>query len=327
MKKAFVILILSPLGLVAQSGGSFSFQSLNLVNNARTAALGGYSVSMADGDASLFSQNPALLDSVKSGDAVFMYNPFFLDINALTGQYVTEVGGMGTFGFGLTYINYGSFIQSDNTGAESGTFNAQDYVFTVGKASRIGSFVLGANLKFVHSGIAGYNADVMVIDFGGLYKPNPHFLAAMVISSIGVVLNDYSDGNATIPIEVLAGMTFQPEGMPIRFTLTGHNLSDKDSEFYTIDEKPNFIDQIFKRVSLGGEILFSKNFNFLMGYDHNRKRELTLDQTAGGAGFSYGFMIRMKKYQFRFSRATYQAAGGTSFISIQSNLKEFKKIF
>ncbi len=80
-------------------------------------------------------------------------------------------------------------------------------------------------------------------------------------------------------------------------------------------------------MSIGGEILFSDNFHVLLGYDHNRKRELTLDETAGGAGFSYGFMIRMKKYQFRFSRATYQAAGGTSFISLQTNLKEVKKIF
>ena len=73
--------------------------------------------------------------------------------------------------------------------------------------------------------------------------------------------------------------------------------------------------------------MFSQNVHFLFGYDHNRKRELRLERTAGGAGFSYGFMIRIRKYQFRFSRATYHTAGGTSYISLQTNLKEVKKIF
>lgn len=285
-------------------------------------------MSTADGDLSVFAENPALLDSVDMGDAVVLYNPFFSDINAFTGQYATEVGGLGVFGFGLTYINYGAFQQTDETGAESGTFSAQDFVFTVGKAHRVGPFVLGSNLKFVQSGIAGYNASAMVVDIGGIYSlPRSGFTAGLAISNLGVIFSDYTELGGELPLDVSAGITFKPEGMPIRFTLTGHNLTDTGNQFFDTDNNPNFADQIFKRMSIGGEILFSDNFHVLLGYDHNRKRELTLEETAGGAGFSYGFMIRMKKYQFRFSRATYQAAGGTSFISLQTNLKEVKKIF
>ncbi len=328
MKKSLFIAFLFPLLLSAQSGGTYSFQSLFLTNNARTAALGGYNVSLADGDASLFGQNPALLDSSRSGDVVFMYNPFFVDINAMTAQYVTEIGSLGKVGFGLTYIGYGDFQQTDATGAASGTFNAQDYVLIIGKSHRLGPFVLGANFKFIHSGIAGFSANAVAMDLGGLYQlPRSSFSAGMVISNLGVVLSDYTDQNSALPLQVTAGISFKPEGMPMRFTLTGHNFIDPSDEFYDQDASPNFADETFKRISLGGELLLSKNFHFLIGYDHNKKRELRLEETAGGAGFSFGFMLQVKKYQIRFSRATYQAAGGTSYLSIQSNLKDMKKIF
>ncbi len=197
----------------AQSGGSYTFQSLNLVNNARTAALGGYNVSTADGDLSVFAVNPALLDSVDMGDAVVLYNPFFSDINAFTGQYATEVGGLGVFGFGLTYINYGAFQQTDETGAESGKFSAQDFVFTVGKAHRVGPFVLGSNLKFVQSGIAGYNASAMVVEIGGIYSlPHSGFTAGLAISNLGMIFSDYTELGGELPLDFSAGYHLQTRG-------------------------------------------------------------------------------------------------------------------
>ncbi|MCP4457041.1 MAG: type IX secretion system protein PorQ [Cytophagales bacterium] len=328
MKKFLIILFVNPILLIGQSGGSTSFHALNLINNARTAALGGYNVSLADGDLAMISQNPALLDSVGSGSIVFMYNPFFADINALTFQYATEFGSLGSIGFGLTSVNYGEFAQTDETGEESGTFNARDYVFTIGKSHRLGPFVLGSNIKFIHSGIAGYTASAIALDFAGLYQlPNSDFSAGMVINNLGIVISDFTESSAELPLQVTAGISFKPEGMPIRFSLTGHNFTDAENKFFEKDENPNFADKILKRLSIGGELMFSRNVHFLFGYDHNRKRELTLEQTAGGAGFSYGLMIQMKKYRFRFSRATYHAAGGTSYISLQSNLKDIKKIF
>jgi hypothetical protein len=320
-------MLLSPYVVMGQSGGSYGFQALNLVNNARTAALGGYNVSLA-GDVALFGQNPALLDSTHAGDAVFMYNPFFGDINALTFQYAANTKALGAFAFGVTYIDYGTFIQTDATGAEMGEFHARDYVLTVGKSHRVGPFVLGSNVKFVHSGIAGFSANALALDIGGLYQmPRSNFSAGMVISNVGVILSDYTGADMVLPMRVTTGITFKPEGMPIRFSLTGHQLLDGQEEFYDTDPNPNFADEVFRRVSVGGEVLLGKNVHFLIGYDHNRKRELRLEETAAGSGISYGFLLNFKKYAFRFSRATYHAAGGTSYVSLQSNLKEMKKLF
>jgi hypothetical protein len=327
LKYLLTIALLVPVLVYAQSGGSSGFQALRLMTNARTAALGGENVSTTGGDLSVFQQNPALLDSVNTSDAVFMYNPFFADIQAITFQYQAEFNKMGALAFGINYINYGEFQQTDDTGAASGTFHARDYVITVGKSHRLGPFVMGANLKFVHSGIAGYTANAMALDLGGVFQVSKNFSTGMVIANLGGVLSDYSDGNNSLPLTVKAGFTFKPEHMPIRFTLTGHNFTDGEREFYLQKEKPNFADHLFTRVTIGGEILFSKNINFLLGYDHNRKQELRLEESSGGAGFSYGVMVGVKDFRFRFSRATYHAAGGTSYISVQRNLKTFKKLF
>lgn len=329
MKKILIILFFGPIPLIGQSGGSTSFQALNLVNNARTAALGGYNASLANGDLAMVSQNPALLDSVESGDIVFMYNPFFANINALTFQYIPDFDCIGRLAIGLTYINYGEFTQADDTGEENGHFNARDYVFAIGKSHRLGPFVLGANLKFIYSGIAGYAASAMALDLGGLYQlPNSDFSAGMVINNLGIIISDYTESNAALPLQITTGITFKPEGMPIRFSLTGHNFTDAENKFFEQDDKmSNFVDHILKRISIGGELMFGKHVHFLFGYDHNRKRELRLKQLAGGTGFSYGIMIRVRKFQFRFSRVIYHVSGGTNYLSLQYNLKGIKKIF
>lgn len=327
MSRIAYIVICIPLIVNAQDGGTNSFQALNLMTNARSAAIGGYNVSTADGDLSVFQQNPALLDSTQTSDAVFMYNPFFADINAVTFQYATSFNRVGQVAFGLNYIQYGEFEMTDDTGASLGTFQASDYLVTVGKSSRMGPFVLGANLKFVHSGIAGYTASALAVDLGGVYSRDELLSVGMVMSNLGVVLSDYTGKNVSLPISVKAGVTFKPQYMPIRFTLTAHNFTDAERSFYTENENPNFADALFTRLSVGGELLFSKNVNFLIGYDHNRKQELRLDDISGGAGFSYGVLIGIRDFRFRFSRATYHAAGGTSYISVQRNLKTFKKLF
>jgi len=331
LEKAGIILLSALLATFSggcQSGGSTGFQALQLINNARTAGLGGYNVSWADGDLALFFQNPAILDSTQSGDAVIMYNPFFADINAFTGQYVAQFPVIGKIGFGLTYVDYGSFDQTDATGAASGEFTARDLMLVLGKSFTSGPFTLGTNIKFIQSGISGYQAHALTIDLGGLYRtPGSDLTIGMAIRNLGVAFSGYDDDAPALPLQIETGVSFQPEGMPIRFSLTAHNFTDASDDFFDEDENPNLADDVLKRVSVGAEILISPNVHVLLGYDHNRKRELRLEETGGGAGFSYGFMVDIRRYRLRFSRSTFHAAGGTSFLSLQTNIREFRKMF
>ncbi len=310
-------------------GGQSSYQSLNLSLNPRATALGGTTISLADGDISQFFENPATLDSVEDKTLFIHINPYFADIFVYTGAYTFHIGDMGNFASGINYVNYGSFSSTDKTGNELGNFQAQDYTITIGKSHQVGIFTLGANLKLIHSSIESYGSTAILMDIGGIFRIKKNWSVAMVFQNIGARLSEFTDfSKPRIPFDVKLGTSFKPEHMPFRFTLTTTNLVEQN--FNDLDENSGrsnsgTINKVWKRVNIGAELLLSKHFQFLVGYSHKRRQELKLDESGGGTGFSYGIMIKVKQIEFRFSRATFHMAGGSSFISIRTNLNDFKK--
>ncbi len=329
MRALVVICCFLPLLANSQVGGPFGYQSLNLTSNPRTAALGGTTISLADGDLSQFFENPATLDSVKNKNLFVHFNPYFADLFVYSGAYTFNIGGLGNFAAGINYVNYGTFRATDETGSDLGDFNAQDYTITFGKSHQLGIFTLGANLKLTHSSIESYGSTAILMDIGGVFRVNKNWTVAMVFENIGAHLTDFTGiSSAKIPFDVKLGTSFKPEYMPLRFTLTSTNLVERNFNDSSGDtgRSTNSIDEVWKRVNMGTEILLSENFQLLVGYSHKRKKELRLDETGGGAGFSYGIMLKVKRVEFRFSRATFHAAGGSSFISLRTDLNDFKKI-
>lgn len=315
---------------MGQIGGRSAYQALNLTTNPRAAALGGTSLSLADGDVSQFFENPAALDSTKSGDAFFHINPYFADVSIYSIAYAFDVKDVKGFAAGVSYVNFGSFEMKDETGTSLGTFSANDYVFTVGKAHRLGPFALGINLKLANTRIDTYSSSAFLADVGGTFTLSKNWKIAMVMENMGIRLTEFSAFESpAIPFDVRLGTSFKPQYMPIRFTVTTNNLVDENELLgsETTGRANNGIDKVWKRINLGAELLLSDNFQLLFGYNHKRKQELSLTDLGAGVGFSYGLMVRVKRVEIRFSRATYHSAGGgSSFISLQTNMKDFKKI-
>lgn len=314
--------------LIAQIGGQLDYQSLNYTTNPRAAALSGSAISMGDGDISQFFENPATLDSVREGNIFFHVNPYFTDVSVYSLAYAFDIKEMSGFAFGVNYMNFGSFQMTDETGQEIGTFSASDYVISLGKAHQLGPFTLGANIKFINSSIDIYSSSAVAADLGGLFRISKNWTVGMVVENMGIPISQNEVSKPALPFDVKVGTSFKPEYMPLRFTLTSSNLTDNNLslEEENTGRSTSGIDNVLKRINLGAELILSQNFQLLFGYNHKRKQELRLDSFGGGAGFSYGLMVRVKRIQLRFSRATYHAAGGSSFISLQTNLKDFKKI-
>ncbi len=329
MRVLILIACFVPLLGWTQIGGQLNYQSLNLTTNPRAAALGGTSISLVDGDVSQFFENPAALDSVTDKNIFFQINPYFADISVYSGAYSFNIGALGTFAAGLNYVNYGSFEMTDEMGNELGTFQAQDYTIQVGKAHAVGPFTLGANLKLTHSSIDTYGSTALLVDIGGVFRVTPNWSVAMVFENIGATITDFTTlSSPKIPFDVKLGTTFKPQYMPLRFTLTTTNLVNENS-ILEDDEggrSNKAVDKVLKRMNVGAEVLLSNNFQLLVGYSHKRKQELSLEDVGGGAGFSYGLIVKIKRIELRFSRATFHAAGGSSFISLQTDLNDFKKI-
>ena len=328
MRYLLAILIALPLHLIAQIGGQLDYQALTLTSNPRAAALAGSAISLGDGDLSQFFDNPATLDSTAAGDVFLNINPYFADINVYSLAYSFDLKKMKRLAIGMQYLNLGSFQMTDETGTVLGTFSAADYVVSVGKSHQLGPLVLGANLKVASSSVDIYSTTAVLADIGGLFRVNKNWSVAMVLKNMGATVAHSNISRPMLPFDVRIGTSFKPEYMPLRFTVTTTNLVDRNfnTEEQTTGRSNNTIDMVLKRMNLGAELLLSDNFQVLFGYNHKRKQELRLQTLGGGAGFSFGLMARVKRFQVRYSRAIFHAAGGTSFISLQTNLNEFKKI-
>lgn len=300
---------------------------------ARNAALGGRVVSLADGDLMQFAHNPAVLDSVEIADVAVNFSPLFSGIYSFSGAFAANVGGLGKMAFGLTYLDYGDFTETLANGDEIGDFTVNDLVIMAGKSHRIASFTIGANVKYATNAIAGFGSSLFLADFGGIYRaPNADFTAGLVFKNFGFVLSDYAEaGTNEVPFDVQISTSIKPQYMPFRFSLSAFNLAENDLYFQpegaiSRSRTVEVADKIFRRINIGTEFILHESIQLLFGYSHLMRQELKIGQEAYGAGLSYGLAIGIRQFKLRYTHATYHAAGGTDFFTIQTNINSFKKI-
>lgn len=241
------------------------------------------------------------------------------------------MGRFGPLAIALSWLNYGDFVETADNGDELGSFTATDYVLTVGKSHSVQSFTFGANVKYAFNGIAGYNASLLLADIGGVYQsPVSQFTAAILLKNMGFALSNFANVREPAPFDVQLGLTVKPEHMPFRFTFSAYNLSERDRYFRENLATGRLVrqaDRVFRKLNVGAELVLHPNLQLLAGYSHLRRQELRLNDQANGAGWSFGFALVVKHIHIQYAHATYHAAGGTDWITLQSNLNAFKKLF
>ena len=313
----------------AQVGGQRSFDFLNIPGDARTAALGGANVTLAGKDVNGFAQNPALLDSTVHNHFSLSYLNYLGGVDFTNLSYARTLEKYGTWGVNLKYIAYGSIISYDPSGFELGTFDSNEFVLAITHARETGVFSLGGSLKFALSDIAGFKANAMLVDLGGRFRhPEKDLTIGLAIKNLGVILKDYDElSQSDLPFDVQLGISFKPKHMPFRFSATAYHLYQADIAFFNPqgninnqeDNEPGVADKIFRHMVFAAEFVPSKNFNLRVGYNHLMRRELRLEETSGGAGFSFGVMFRVKAFEFAYSKALYHVASSTNHLTLTSN--------
>lgn len=328
----------------AQIGGKSTYQFLNIISSAKTAALGGYSIAIPDADLEMAYFNPALLDTNLSNQIGFDYVNYFSDINYGFAGYAKDYGKLGTFMASVKYIHYGEFIWADETSAILGDFTVSESAYTIGwsKAYKYG-LRYGANLKAVYSNFFQYNSFGMLLDFGGVYhKPEKGFMAALVVKNIGRQFTTYTPGNyEPLPFEIQLGMSKRLKHAPFRFSMNMHNLEVLDyyydspnnietTSLFGVDpeennDNGNIAESIFRHFTAGVELLLTDNFQLRAGYNHQRRSELKLREGAksGAVGFNFGVGIKIKKFRIDYGRSIYSLAGSTNHLSISTNFSEY----
>ncbi len=115
----------------------------------------------------------------------------------------------------------------------------------------------GVNLKFASSGIESYRASALLFDIGGLFEhPEKELAIGMTFKNVGFFLSDYtSTANSEVPFDIHLGVTFKPEHMPVRFSLTSYNLYqgdltifDPDNDILLVKEEAGRLDKVFRHM-------------------------------------------------------------------------------
>ncbi|SHI59017.1 hypothetical protein SAMN02745146_1117 [Hymenobacter daecheongensis DSM 21074] len=342
------VYLLSALGLAlgatrpaaAQIGGQQAFSFLNLAPSAKISALGGVNVSARDADASMLFANPALLNADMDGRLVLSYVDYLADIKQSTAAYVFNTPHVGRVGVGLTYLSYGKFEQFDAAGNSLGTFSVSEYALQGSDAYTSGNITMAGTLKLAVSGIAGNHSVAALADVGGVFKhPTQDFTVGLAVKNAGIQLRAYDGaGREPMPLDVQLGTSFKPEHMPLRFSITAHHLQQLDIVYLdpnvrgplgddNLEKKPKKTlgDKIARHFVVGGELLLGKNLNLRVGYNHLQRRELRLENTSGGAGLSFGVMVRISQFQFDYTHASIHAAGGANYFTVARNINSLFK--
>ena len=124
----FAILLIAT-SIYAQAGTGI-FQFLNLPTGARQAAFGGTNITLYDDDLNFAFANPALLSENTHNFLGLNYTNLFNDVNLGSAIYGRNFSDKDFMAFGVHYIDYGTFIETNEFNQQLGTFTAKDIAIT-----------------------------------------------------------------------------------------------------------------------------------------------------------------------------------------------------
>jgi len=333
--------------LSGQVGGNEVFEFLDLSNAARITSLGENTYALYGDDATIAYLNPSVLNPMMDGSLSFNHNFRFQGIGNgyfSYAQYLPKIGY--TAHLGIQYINYGDFITTDDIGVDQGSFDAKEQAFVLGMGKQWNDhWGYGINAKYVTSRFEAYKASGLFFDVSAIYRDSSRRLVATVLlGNVGTQLTTYTEANReSTPFEIALGLSKRMKNVPITWFFNISNLQqwrlEKDNPFddpiVFLGEEPKEksqlatgFDNLMRHVSLGTELDLSKQgtFKIRFGYNHLKRKELSVQNIRSLAGISFGFGIKIKRVQIDYGSMIYHVGGSVNHFSISTNLKRFRRI-
>jgi hypothetical protein len=305
--------------LFAQIGGESTYKFLSLSPDARITSLGGTNVTIIDHDINVQLANPAALNRRMNTQAAFgtVVYPGGINLgNVAYGKRFDKIPG--TFGFGLQYIAYGKFKETDEAANVLGNFSAGEMNVYAGYGYQFGRmFSVGANAKFIYSQLASYSSVGMAADLAVMINDTAHNVTASIVAkNIGGQFKPYNRGTREpIPFDLQAGLAFGFKNMPFKIHMTFHDLyrwdirydnpadQQQDNLFADSSElkpKKHIADKLFQHVIIGVEFNIKKIVRLDVAYNHFRQQELKLATKRGIPGISVGLGLRIRQFDFSY---------------------------
>ena len=339
----FILFCAFSYSTIAQIGGSSTYMFLNQVGSPRVAAMGGNFVAIDDDDLAVGLNNPSLIGPQMNNAISLNFVDYFSDISYGVASYSHTFEKAGSFAASMQYINYGKFIYNDETGILSDNpseFSAGEYAMVIGWGRRLDSlFSVGANFKTIYSSFETYNSFGLGVDVSGTYHARSGFTASLLARNIGRQLTTYTSGNLEpLPFEIQLGISKRLNHLPFRYSILLTNLQKWDLTYtdpaedvydpFTGEAKQKskageFMDKAMRHLVIGGEFIPTKNFSVRFGYNYQRRQEMKVETKKGTVGFSWGFGLKVSKFNFSYARSAFHLAGSPNYLSIAFNLSDF----
>jgi hypothetical protein len=332
------------LGVFAQMGGQSTYSFLRLPVPARTAALAGNTIGLKDDDVNLVAQNPAALNAGMSNQLSLSYINYISDINYLYATYARSFDSVGHFAASLQKVGYGKFKETDEYGAEIGTFRANDYNFALSYAHDLdSSFTWGVSLKTIFSKYYTYSSLGNAVDGALTYRNKKRqFVISAVINNVGVQWKTYSGTKEKLPYYINIGLSKKVAKAPFRILISYENAnkwdltySDPNNPAPTVDpftkepiKKSKFRtggDKLMRHLIFGTEIIVTKNIFLRAGFNYRRLKEMQLPDKSGAVGMSFGLGFKISKFQFSYAFSKYHAIGNVNNVTVTTNFSSFGK--
>ncbi|MEO6132570.1 MAG: type IX secretion system protein PorQ [Saprospiraceae bacterium] len=348
--KGLILLFLGwSLTLWSQRGGERIFEFIHLTTSARSTALGGSQIAMISDDYSLVGGNPAMLNESMNGTLIFQDNFHFAGINNGYAGYAGYFQGLkSTIHGGVQYLNYGTFTSADDMGNVLGEFKAKDIALNVGISKQLNERMTGGLLiRYVQSSLETYRSNGVVLDAGITYRSEDGLnYYAVVLRGTGVQFSKYdpADQRGKMPVDFQLGYSKRLQYVPFRLSVLAHDLNRWDLRYDSpLDEanglelggeppKPpskfgQSVDNTFRHLTFGGEFLIGKKESLMLriGYNHQRRRELSVVNLRSLSGFSAGVGINLKVFILDYGFAIYHQAGSSKHLGLRIDLDQLRK--
>lgn len=275
------IFVLLALAFGSAHSESTPFNFLKTAAGARSAALAGCMVSIAEDPTALFF-NPATISIAPEKNISVTFLKHVLDINSGNITYLGEDEDFGSYALAAAYTNYGSFDYRDKNGAENGTFGAADFSLGATYSNELDSnLYYGVTAKFVFFTLEELSTSALALDAGLYYQMADNRTSLGVsLLNVGAQLSKLGNETYDLPLDLRAGVSHRLRGLPLLVNFSFHHLTDKTN---------NFFDK-FKSFSLAGELYLGKYIRARLGYD-NQIRNTSGNADKGMTGLSGGFGI------------------------------------
>lgn len=334
--------MLSAFPARSQVAGLSTLSVLDMSVSPRTASLGMDYLSVFGSDIGLATDNPSLINASMDNHVTINFASLFSKVNFGSLAYGLTTSKVGTFLFGFRFHNYGRFKGYDENDVFTGDFFAEDYMVSVGWAFTIDSnFSIGATLKPVFSQYESYRAVALVLDVSGSYvSDDRRFSATLAGRNVGAQIATFDGTVERLPFELSAALSYKLKNAPFRLffaatELQRWNLRYDDVLNPTTHTDPftgettsesrgsAFFDNLARHAVVGIELDIKNVFFARLGYNYRQMKETQYVGGFNGAGFSFGFGIRVKGFEFSYARNNYHYSQAPNFFSLSTDLNRF----